>query len=109
MERSKIRGIQRQPDGCQRRSCYNCGSKDNMSALTDEKVIEIAKSVATANSISFASVVTAPAIDSTGSEAIEIKIVLTPGSSDAIRGERSARTVSQVIQKLADAGEGRFP
>jgi hypothetical protein len=80
-----------------------------MSTLTDEKVIEIAKGVATANNVSFASVVTAPAIDSTGSEAIEIKIVLTPGSSDAIMGERSARTVSQLIQKLVDAGEGRFP
>jgi hypothetical protein len=36
-------------------------------------------------------------------EAIEIKIVLSPGSLDAILGERSARTVSQVIQQLADA------
>jgi hypothetical protein len=80
-----------------------------MSTLTDEKVIEIARSVATANKISFANVVTAPAIDSTGSEAIEIKIVLTPGSSGTIMGERSACTISQVIQKLADAGEGRFP
>ena len=80
-----------------------------MSTLSDEKVIEIAKSVATANNISFATVVTAPAMDSTGSEAIEIKIVLTPGSSDTIRGERSARTISEVIQKIADAGDGRFP
>jgi hypothetical protein len=80
-----------------------------MSTLTDERVIEIAKSVATANNVSVAKVVTAPVIDSTGSEAIEIKIVLTPGSSGTIMGERSARTVSQVIKELADAGEGRFP
>jgi hypothetical protein len=80
-----------------------------MSTLSDEKVIEIAKDVATANKVSFANVVTAPAIDSTGSEAIEIKIVLTSGSSDAIMGEPSARTVSQLIQKLADAGDERFP
>ena len=51
-----------------------------MSALSDEQVIEIAKGAATANNVSFASVLTAPVIDSTGSEAIEIKIVLTPGS-----------------------------
>ena len=80
-----------------------------MSTLTDEKVVEIAKGVATTNKVSFTSVLTAPAIDSTGSEAIEIKIVLAPGSSNAIMGERSARTVSQLIQKLVDAGEERFP
>lgn len=80
-----------------------------MNTLTDEKVIEIAKDVATANSVSFADVALAPAVASTGLEAIEIKIVLTPGSSQAIFGERSARTVSQVIQKLVDAGEERIP
>jgi hypothetical protein len=80
-----------------------------MTTLTDEKVIEIAKTIATANNVSFENVVTAPAIDSTGAEAIEIKILLTPGSSEAIMGEASANTVSQVIQRLADAGEERFP
>jgi hypothetical protein len=80
-----------------------------MSTLADEKVIEIAKDVATANNVSFADVTTAPVIDSTGSEAIEVRIVLTPGSSNAIMGEPSARTVSQLMQRLADAGEARFP
>jgi hypothetical protein len=80
-----------------------------MSTLPDEKVIEIAKQIATANSISFADVLTLPAVDSTGSAAIEIKYVLTPGSSAAIMGARSARTVSQLIQQLAVAGEPRFP
>ena len=80
-----------------------------MNMLADEKIIEIAKRVATANNVSFANVMMAPAIDSTGAEAIELKFVLTPGSSGTIMGERSARTVSQVIQKLADAGEERFP
>jgi hypothetical protein len=80
-----------------------------MSTLADEKVVEIAKQVATANNVSFADVRTAPAIDSTGAAAIEIKYVLTPGSSAAIMGEPSALTVSQLVQRLADAGEERFP
>jgi hypothetical protein len=80
-----------------------------MSTLNEERVIEIAKSVAAENNVSFASIQTAPALDSSGSEAIEIKIVLTPGSANSIMGERSARTIVEVIRKLADAGEGRFP
>ena len=80
-----------------------------MTTLTDEKVVEIARAVATANNVGFSTIKTSSAVNSTGSEAIEIKIILTPGSSDAIMGERSARTVSQVIKELADAGEGRFP
>jgi hypothetical protein len=80
-----------------------------MTALANEKLIKIAKDVAKANNVSVAEIVTAPVIDSTGAEAIEIKIVLSPGSLDAILGEHSARTISQVIQHVADAGEARFP
>lgn len=80
-----------------------------MNTLTDDKVIEIAKRVATANNVSFVTVSTAPAFDSMGGEAVEITILLTQGSTQKIMGERSARTVSDVIQKLADAGEGRSP
>ena len=80
-----------------------------MTPLTDEQIIDIAKSAATANNVNFVDVAIAPAIASTGFDAIEIKIVLTPGSSGTIMGERSARTVSQVIQKLADAGDARSP
>ena len=50
-----------------------------MSDLSNEKVIEIAKTIATANSVSFSNVTAAPTVDSTGSEAIEIKFVLIPG------------------------------
>ena len=62
-----------------------------MSTLTDEKVVEIAKGVATTNKVNFTSVLTAPAIDSTGSEAIEIKIVLAPGSSNVLRQAHRSR------------------
>jgi hypothetical protein len=80
-----------------------------MRILTDENVINIAKEVAAGNNVSFAAVSLAPAIASTGLDAIEIKFVITPGSFQAILGEPSARTVSQVIQKLVDAGEERVP
>jgi hypothetical protein len=81
----------------------------SMPNLDDQNVIHIAKQVATANGVSFTEVVTSPVTDSTGASAIEVKIVLTPGSSDSIIGERSARTVSELIRKLADEGEQRFP
>ncbi|HWL20445.1 MAG TPA: hypothetical protein VNS33_12300 [Bradyrhizobium sp.] len=80
-----------------------------MSTLSDQEVVKIAKGVAAANNVSVDQVLTAPAWDSTGASAIEIKYVLTPGSSAAIMGERSALTVSQLIQQLADRGEERFP
>jgi hypothetical protein len=80
-----------------------------MSMLPDKEVVAIAKQVATSNLVEFTDVLTAPATDSTGAAAIEIKFLLTPGSSAAIMGERSATTVSQVIQRLSDAGEERFP
>jgi hypothetical protein len=80
-----------------------------MSELTDEKVKEIATKVATANSVSVASVQTSSTFDSNGSTAIEIKFVLTPGSTSAILGLPSALTTSQVIKQLADAGEERLP
>lgn len=80
-----------------------------MTTLANEDVVKIAEGVAVANNVHFADIVTTPATDSTGAAAIEIKYVLTPGSSAAIMGERSANTVSQLIQKLADAGEERSP
>lgn len=80
-----------------------------MSTLTDDKIIKIAETVATSNNVSFAKVRTRPAINSTGAPAIEIKIVLTPGSSAAILGLPSALTTSQLIQQLANEGEERFP
>ncbi|QQO34500.1 hypothetical protein JJC00_01990 [Bradyrhizobium diazoefficiens] len=79
------------------------------SMLTDDRIKEIASEAARENHIGFTNVTTAPAIDSKGGEAIEITIELTAGSSAAIMGKPSALTVSEVIRRLADAGEGRFP
>jgi hypothetical protein len=78
-------------------------------ALTDQEIVTIASQIASANNINFTEIKTIPTTDSTGSPAIEIKFVLTPGSSDKIAGLPSARTVSEVMQSLAKAGEERFP
>jgi hypothetical protein len=48
-------------------------------------------------------------MDSAGLVAVEVIISIPSGQSFAIMGGPSARTVSQVIQRLADAGEERFP
>jgi hypothetical protein len=84
------------------------GEDIHMSMLDNNKIIAIATDVATANNINFKSIVTSSTTDSTGAEAIEIKFVLNPGSTEKIAGLPSALTTSQVIQKLADAGEERF-
>jgi len=80
-----------------------------MSALTDEEVKKIAKSVADANNVSYADVLTSRTVDSPGASAIEIKFVLTPGSTETVKGLPSALTTSQLIQQLADAGDERLP
>ena len=79
--------------------------KESMTKLSDEEVKEIAKDVANSNNVSFATVQTSRAVDSAGVPAIEIKFVLTPGSTSSAVGLRSALTTSQLIQRLADAGE----
>jgi hypothetical protein len=76
-----------------------------MTKLSDEEVKEIAKDVAHSNNVSFATVQTSRTVDSAGVSAIEIKFVLTPGSTSAVVGLPSALTTSQLIQRLADAGE----
>jgi len=82
-----------------------------MDTLADDKIIRIAKDVANATLLSsdVADVLAAPTLDSTGAEAIEITIVLNPGSLAAIAGPRSARAVTETMRELAEAGEKRFP
>jgi hypothetical protein len=77
--------------------------------LTDDEIINIAKDVATANDVRFEHVRLAPTTDSAGEPAMDIKFVLTPGSSASILGPRSAHTTVGLRRQLADAGEERFP
>lgn len=78
-----------------------------MATLTDQEVTTIAKKVAQANNVSLDAVSIATAVASTGEPAIEIRLILTPGSSTAIMGKPAAMTVSELIRELADKGEER--
>jgi hypothetical protein len=81
-----------------------------MTTLPHEEIEKIAEEVATENQIPFKGISTAAAIDSTGLPAVEVTISIAPGASfDFFRDGRSSRTVSTVIERLADKGEERLP
>jgi hypothetical protein len=82
-----------------------------MSILSDQDVIAVAKDAASANGVSVSSVTTTTTTtaEAIGAPAVEIKVVITPGSSASIMGMPSARTTSQIVRQLADRGEERSP
>jgi hypothetical protein len=78
--------------------------------LPKERIEQITKEVAAANQLPVKAVSSSAALDSAGLPAIEVTISITPGASfDFFKDGRSSRTVSQVIQRLADEGEERLP
>jgi hypothetical protein len=79
--------------------------------LEIDKIDAIARSVATATlgSQRFSSIISAPTVDSLGRDALQITIVLMPGSEDNISGAAVLRTLVEINQKLQEAGEERFP
>jgi len=78
-----------------------------MTTLTDQEVANIANKIAQANKVSLKTVSIETAVASTGEPAIEIRLVLTPGSSTDIMGKPAATIVSELIRELADKGEER--
>jgi hypothetical protein len=80
-----------------------------MTTLTDQEVDQIVRNVAQSNNVRLEAVSVTTASPSVGEPALEIKLVLTPGSSASIMGRPAALTTSQVVQQLADRGEERFP
>jgi hypothetical protein len=76
-----------------------------MGKLSDDEVKEIAKEVALSNKVSVATVQTSRIVDSEGVPTREIKLVLTPGTTSAVLGLPSALTTSQLMRRMADAGE----
>jgi len=81
-----------------------------MNTLSDDKIIEIAKQVAAENLASgtVGTIRSASIIDSLGRDALEITIVLTPGSSSAVTGDMAVNTVFDLNQRLQEAREERF-
>jgi hypothetical protein len=79
--------------------------------LDDKKIRQIASEVATANISggNFTSVISGPAIDSEGHEALRITIVIKPGAEPKINGEAALNTLVQIQDRLRKAGEERFP
>jgi hypothetical protein len=50
-----------------------------------------------------------PTSDSDGQDALDILIVIAPGVADAFTGEEVGGTLVQIIDRLRDAGDDRFP
>jgi hypothetical protein len=80
-----------------------------MTTLPDEEIKALVKTAAEANNIPTQTVSTSTVIDSSGREALKVVITIPSGTWFQIVGSSSARTVIDVIHKLADAGEERFP
>jgi len=84
---------------------------DYVMMLDTKQIDEIAKVAARAN-LSHASVVSVrsqTATDSAGDAALRITIELTPGSTSSISGEAVVKTLSQIWDRLQEAGDDRFP
>jgi hypothetical protein len=96
-----------------RRVEYDIALKDiaPMATLEDDEIKTIVKDVAVKNHVpvEIEDISTAFAIDSEGLDAIDIVIAIAPSISADISGEDTARTVVEVHQRLADAGEERMP
>ena len=81
-------------------------------AMAEPKQInEIVRIATTANlsADAFVSTFSAPTTDSEGREALEITIVLTPRSSEAVKGDAVLTNLVQIQRELQNIGEQRFP
>ena len=81
-----------------------------MKTIDPKLINSIASTVATANlgPSKFTSVSSAPTLDSTGREALQITIYVDPFAARSITGEIAANTVFDMNKRLQDAGEERF-
>jgi len=79
--------------------------------LDKDEIANITKAAVTTTlgSQNFVEIANRAVTDSTGHEALQITIVLTPGSMDAITGERVLRTLDEIRTQLQRAGEDRLP
>jgi len=76
-----------------------------------EKISQISADVARANlgPRNVLRVVTEPTTDFEGGEALRLLIVIAPGVAEATSDAAAGDTLVQIIDRLQDAGEERFP
>jgi hypothetical protein len=79
--------------------------------LQTEQISQIVSEVVQANTTptSVRSVITEPAADSEGKDALRITIVITPEAVTQLAAGPVVDTLVQVQDRLRDAGEERFP
>jgi len=83
-----------------------------MSGMLDlEKVTQISTEIAKANlgSQNVVRVESEPTTDSAGQEALNLLIVIAPGVADTVSGDAVLDTLVQIIDRLQEAGDDRFP
>jgi hypothetical protein len=82
-----------------------------MTDLKESEIIRIARRIADANlsSSTISSVHSEPMIGSEGQEMLRIRIILTPGSTDTIKGDAALNTLVEIRNVLQGKGEERFP
>lgn len=76
-----------------------------------EKVTQISTEVAKANfgGEYVVRVESEPAVDSQGAEALNLLIVMAPSVAESIDGEAVLNTLVQIVDRLQQAGDERFP
>ena len=76
-----------------------------------ERVSQISTDVAKANlgPQNVLRVVSEPTTDSEGDEALHLLIVIAPGLDEAVSDDAVVDTLVQIVDRLRDAGEERFP
>jgi hypothetical protein len=76
--------------------------------LDEDKIQEIAREVASANSVNVTSVSSSPTIDSEGHDALRITIVIKSGSESKIGGDAALDTLVGIKYRLRREGEERL-
>jgi hypothetical protein len=76
-----------------------------------EKVTQISTEIAKANfgSQNVVRIESEPTTDSGGQEALNLLIVVAPGFAEAINGDAVLDTLVQIIDRLQEGGDDRFP
>jgi hypothetical protein len=76
-----------------------------------EQVTQISTEVAKANlgAQNVVRVESEPTTDSDGREALNLLIVIAPGVAEAVSGDAVLDTLVQIIDRLQEGGDSRFP